>query len=142
MNTFLGLQILSESFSRGSQSVDVAAGRVYRGQSLITIRGRLRSRWRPQVASTMLQTTDNTELTPKAILGTITMIFNIQYINYFMYTDNFTKVAETNNICRHVYVRKYSRRNRWRGVKAADLRRPASTTRVHHRTPSNQKAAR
>jgi len=142
MNTFLGLQILSESFNRGSQRVDLGAGRVYRGQSLIPIRGRLESRWRPPVASTMLQTIDNKELTPKAILGTITVIFNVQYSNYFMYTDNFTKVAETNNICRLVYVRKYSRRNRWRGVKAADLRRPASTTRVHHRTPSNQKAAR
>ena len=142
MNTFLGLQILSESFSRGSQSVYVAAGRVYRGLSLITIRGRLRSRWRPQVASTMLQTTDNTELTPKAILGTITITYNVQYITYLRYTSNFTKVAETNNICRHAYVRKYNRRDRWRGVKAADLRCPASTRRVHHRTPSNQKAER
>jgi hypothetical protein len=54
----------------------------------------------------MLQTTDNKELTPKAILGTITVMFNIQYIKYFMYTDNFAKVAETNNICRHMHVRK------------------------------------
>src|ERR1039458_3825724 len=54
MNTFLGLQILSESFSRGSQSVYVAAGRVYRGLSLITIRGRLRSRWRPPCSKPLI----------------------------------------------------------------------------------------